>query len=455
MSVVTLLVLTLCELIFIYAVSNDILFPAFVFAFVFVAAELNLLTNVQNLKVSLGFDTTSIIVGGIMCFTIGSILAGKRSFSLIKFKTHKSRVIDISKKKAIAVLAFNIFAICYILREVYNMTVERAGYSGSVLGALGIYAEVSKFQNIDMKVSIFSTLLTALCEAEGYVFGYILSSKLVNKEKISLLEMLCFLTVFLSTFCQGSRGGIWMIISSCIVYIILYRKKMGVKKIGFKLVGKVLFVFLLGLIAFQVIGVMTGKFWNVSFYEYLSVYLGDPIINLDIIVKKGIQRTPIWGYQSFGALVAKFYSMFGLAIPYYPSWGFQHSINGHNLGNVYTIFASLIADFGVWGMYCSLVIIGYVSSLIYNIARHASKTISVSVIFYGYILTNIGFSFFSNKFCENVSVYHLYVFLFVSLFAYWFTSADKVKIPDSVPSVVRDETLGHQKPKSPENPPFL
>ena len=37
-------------------------------------------------------------------------------------------------------------------------------------------------------------------------------------------------------------------------------------------------------------------------------------------------------------------------------------------------------------------------------------------VLYSYMLVCIAFSFFSNKVCENISFYHIYMFAFVLLF---------------------------------------
>ena len=98
------------------------------------------------------------------------------------------------------------------LSEVYKLTIEKAMYSGSILGVLSAYAEVSKFQSIDMSISTMGTLLAVICEAEGYTLGYIIADNWARKKNVSKVSIWCFITAFLSTFCQGSRGGVFMII---------------------------------------------------------------------------------------------------------------------------------------------------------------------------------------------------------------------------------------------------
>ncbi len=426
MMVAVMLIISLMEMLMFYALRKDIISPSFVFAAVFVVAEINLLTNVSTLHVSLSIDTVLVVTGGILFFALGCLFARKAFFKEVHVANTEIDCqvpITLNFWHYIGLLGFNVVSIFYILNEVYQMTVTKAYYSGNVLGSLSVYAEVSKFQDIDMKVSRISTLLTALCEAEAYVFSYVLAKNIVYKNKLNKMELLCFATAVLSTFCQGSRGGVWIIISMIFISLMLYREKTGKKSISIKLIGKVILIIIMAVLIFQLTGMVTGKVWDVSFYEYFSVYLGNPILNLDTAMKEGIVKTPIWGRLTFAPFIKKFFPMFGLTVPIYKNLRqFRYTTDGHNLGNVYTIFAPLIADFGIIGMLLALFIIGFICTYMYNVSsKTTNKAIALSKILYGYIITNIAFSFFSNKFCENISVYRMYVFAFSAVFSMGFT----------------------------------
>lgn len=100
----------------------------------------------------------------------------------------------------IGLLVFNCFSILYILRDVYILARVYGNYQGSFFGALGRFAEVSKFLGTDLKVGTISTLLIALVEAKGYVLGYVIVDRMVQRRKTNILTYLCLLTAFLSTF---------------------------------------------------------------------------------------------------------------------------------------------------------------------------------------------------------------------------------------------------------------
>lgn len=410
-----LIIVTFLILLLIYLCEKDIISPSFVFCGVFLIAELNVLTNVDKLNVRISEDTFIVVIGGILIFFIGSLIAGyivKR----IKFSPLlENRELYLNKKNMTVLLFFNIFSIGILLSEVYKLTIEKAMYSGSILGALSVYAEVSKFQSIDMSISTMGTLLAVICEAEGYTLGYIIADNWARKKNVSKVSIWCFITAFLSTFCQGSRGGVFMIIVAIFVFVLAYREERNINNVGFKLIFEMLLVVCLLIGIFQVIGVVTGKMWDISFYDYFSVYLGDPLINLNTKLHEGIIRSQVMGQTSFPTLVKKIFQVCGREIPsYYGLSNFQY-YEGHNLGNVYTIFAYLIADYGVLGMFMVLLIIGFCIQSMYIIAKKCKTQTSVERVIWAYMLASVAFSFFSNKICQNITFFRLIMFVFVWL----------------------------------------
>lgn len=434
MIIYALLIITIIELVVSYFLDHDILSPSFIFSFVFVLSELNLLTNVSFLDLTLHDITLYVIVGGIACFGVGSLLASKifirsrkkmvnipRNISCASFEKY------LNNKYLTFILIINIITILYVTHEVVNIAYSY-GFGGTFFGAIGRYAELAKFSSYDIKISTVSTLLTAFSEAAGYLCAAIIIKCLVNKERPGFLLFLSFITSFISTFCQGSRGGIFMILTSIIIYIILYRAKHGKRHLSGKIVFRISVIMFLGLISFSFAGNIMNKTWNISFYEYLSVYLGFPILNLDIALSSGATLGPFSGFYTFGGILAKIFPLIGLELPKYGALSKFVSFNGHNLGNVYTIFAYLISDFGYCGMSIALMIIGFVSKLIHNIAKNPRESSLVSKILYGYLYCSLAFSFFSNKFCENINYYHFFVFIFIIILNKILVNSSKSKI---------------------------
>lgn len=434
MIIYALLIITIFELVFFYFLDHDILSPSFIFPFVFVLSELNLLTNLNYLNFTLHTITLYVIVIGVACFGLGSLLASKISIrSQKKMASIPQNISSVSFEKypnnkyLVFILIVNIITILYVTHEVVNIAYSY-GFGGTFFGAIGRYAELMKFSSYDVKISTVSTVLTAFSEAAGYLCAAIIMKNLVNKKRSSILLVLSFITSFISTFCQGSRGGVFMIFTSIVIYIMLNRAKPGSRHLSGKLTFKIIVVMLLGLMSFSIAGNIMNKTWNISFYEYLSVYLGFPILNLDIALSSGVTLGPFSGFYTFNGILAKIFPVIGFELPKYGALSKFVSLDGHNLGNVYTIFAYLISDFSYFGMIVALMIIGFVSKLIYNISQNSSESFLVSKILYGYLYCSLAFSFFSNKFCENINFYHLFVFIFAIFLSKILVNNSKFKL---------------------------
>ena len=402
----------------IYGIYKDVLNPAFIFTATFFVASANLMSNVSIVGVTLHMETVFYIVFACIAFFIGTVITrslifkpGKRSF--LHLNTRKEY--NMNAPLLLVLLIFNSLSIVYILREVYSLTQRYAYYSGSLFGSLSVFAEVQKFGSIGLRVGTFSTTLTALLEAEAYVTGYIIVCNFVDRQKIKLLLILCFATSFISTFCQGSRGGVFILISLVFVYIMHDRRKRNTKRLGTKTLKKVVGAVLAAVVAFQIAGNVTGKTWHVPWYEYLSVYVGFPIYNLDVAITKGIPRTDIIGGASFGGLYRNILPRLGINFQSYTAYtgknGFLN-LNGHNMGNVYTILKNLIADFGYVGAIFFIVVLGMLMQLLYNSALRDDKKISMLQILFTHLLSCLAFSFFSNKICEAITVFHMAEFIF-------------------------------------------
>lgn len=419
--------------IFIYLMCRDVLNQAFIFTAVFFVASANLMSNVLTVGVSLHFETVAYIFLGCVFFSLGAFLVGGKSLKVVKMTLlhlNKRNQFNTNSVFLTVILIFNLLSIAYILREVYTLTRIYGSYSGSLLGSLSVFAEVQKFQNIGLRVGYISTFLTAFLEAEAYVSGYILVKNFVEKQKNKILFFLCFISSFLSTFCQGSRGGVFILISLVFIYIMLYRKQRNTKRISFKIIGKIIITIFIAFMAFMLAGIIAGKMWDVSWYEYLSAYLGFPIYNLDGAIMNGIPRSKISGSASFGGLYSNILPRLGIDYQSYTAYtgssGFNR-LNGHNMGNVYTIFKALNADYGYVGSLIALFIIGMLLQLLYNKALKDNKQISMMQILYAYFLSCTAFSFFSNMICGNISIFHLFEFAFGYVWVFLLTKKQNVQ----------------------------
>lgn len=420
-----LILISFCEILFIYIVNRDVLSPAFVFTFFLIVAELNVLSNAKSYIFELNSKTLYIVISGIFFLWLGTAFSDRHTndeFQVLGFVEKKRMIslIQINKSLLFSLTIFNFLSAYIIFKSVVNVSYAN-GYSGDIFGALGYYRLISAMSNIKtIRLGALPTILTAITEAEGYVVAFIIALKLSQKSKLGIFLKLTFISSLIVTFCQGDRGGLFLILSFVFYYLLLSRENKIVKQkfVRWKLIISSIFAVIF---LFEGSALLMGKNWNVSFYDYFSVYLGDPLVNLNTIIDQGIVRTPIWGYFTFGGILKFVYRNLGWLFPSYEYLQKYQVMNGHALGNVYTIFGYAVSDFGFAGSNVLMFFIGFVCQVFYNFAKKSRSIIPISKLLYGYILACLSFSFFSNKLCESISVFNVIVIIINLLFINLFT----------------------------------
>lgn len=416
-----LLVLVLfLELCMVYSMDKCIVSPSIVLNASFLLASINLLTNIKSYHVELSIQTVLIIALGILSFRLGTVIAKKvnvRKKVFITFsKKYAYTIEDIVLPFSVLffITVFNIITTIYVTHKVVMLT-RGYGYIGANLGALGRYRELGTVYGSKVYLGLLPTLMTALSEANGYVLGCILANALASnieeeKKNINIWFFMAFFSSFISTFSQGARGGFFLILSVIVLYLLnLYDS--GKLLIRIRSVVKIILLSTCILFLFNYFAILINKNWNVSHYEYLSVYLGNPIINLNSYIAEGMIKSPFIGYYSFRPILANLSGKFGFVLPPFNLGRFRF-LNGHNLGNVYTIFAYIIADFGIIGSFIYLGALGIIMQIFNNNLKTNLHRLSVKRIIYAYFIVSLSFSFFSNKVAENLSFYHIYVWIF-------------------------------------------
>ncbi len=427
-----LFILTLLEFVIILLCDKNILSPSVIFALVFLISEFNLFTNITSLGITIKTNTILIIVSGIFFFWLGELLVAKISLSnksVTNFNINMlNREFSLSNWKLIILILFNLISSILIAKTVVSLTYG-AGYAGDFWGAFGRYRELSAIGgDTNLRLSTFPTLLTSLTKAEGYIIAFIVAKLLVEKKKVNYLVWITLITAFITTFCQGDRGGLVLAIAFLFNYIFLMEKNNRYHELfNFRNILKLIVIIVIIIFVFNISAIVAGKRWDVPFYQYFSVYLGGPIVNLNELVENGIPSSPLWGYFTFGNIIQFVYRHIGKVFPFFNINGFN-IFNGINTGNVYTIFAYLISDFGYVGCQIILFCLGIVMQLGFTIAKQSKNNFSISIILYCFFLGCLSLSFFSDKVFENISVFNLYTFVFNFLFISFLSTTKNSKV---------------------------
>ena len=247
-------------------------------------------------------------------------------------------------------------------------------------------------------------------------------------KKVPKLELVIVVLSAVSGTMLGGRGNIvFLILAIAVFYWILLHKSRSPKdaKVSFKGVVITVATAAVLIISFQNLGNLLGRSSTANPMDYLATYFGAEIKNLDSVLQVGLHKSShYFGEQTFINLYKWIGSITGNSDFLNLNFATQfNSINGYNLGNVYSTFYSFYYDLGYTGVIIFVLIMAIICQGIYEhiiASDDIGKHITLMVLF-GYIFNAIVLSFFSNKFYEQLfSGAAFYSILFWQLFCLFF-----------------------------------
>lgn len=241
----------------------------------------------------------------------------------------------------------------------------------------------------------------------GYIVGYLLAQDLVMKRRQNapLLFLVNALMVLLH-LSLGNRGtAVTFFIVIGTAFLLLKRKQDqnsgGKRKGGVEKFFACLIVGFLAIVAFRYSAL--GRNDAFSFAEYISIYCGAEILNLDVYLNSmGEYGTTPFGRETF----ATSYDYFMPKIMG-DEWGPREypylTYNEFWTGNVYTVFRPLIQDFGIAGSFIMVVLMALFSQILYEKAVGSSGRLLTPflLLVYGFAAMGLVTCFFSGKFFDE------------------------------------------------------
>ena len=428
-----------------YLNKNDITAPGIVFSAGFLFQAFWAVLYAEKWSLNLGFDTLLVIFLGVWEFTIVCILVSKIYGKLHKLpKPTELQEIKISPWKELVTLNIILFITFLFLYFVLDKVGGNAHSIENIMNAISKYDHLSKFSEDFMQFrlpSIISNLRICVI-ALGYWFLYVVINNFIVTKKIKVLEVLIVFTSIFISILSGSRtNAIFIVICGIFYYVFLNYKKNNYKtKISVKFLVIAGAIFLTLLFTFAPIARLLGRKINYSTFDYLSIYCGAQIKNLDTFMKElptYVKQVTFFGAQTFRSLIITIGEKIGFEgyHPYQLDLPFR-SINGYNLGNVYTTFYPYIYDFGILGEIILVFIMAFISQFVYERAKRSTDNSKppVSILLYSTIFLSLLFSFFSNKFYENiismVTVKYIIVWIACDIFfiKIHFSIKEKIKV---------------------------
>ena len=405
--------------------KRDLISPSFLFcaAFTFAIAWATAYSSKWDLQ--LHWNTYFVIAGGMAEFVVVSGLVqwwmGRIHGKRIIQKKRKLNYIYISPWIKAIIILFSLFI---IVATVIGIIRIMSSNLANIMIAITQYRDMGLFEGKTVRalpswINFGRTMITAL----GYWFLYVFINNMILKKR-DILSLIIVVISAASTLTSGARGDVFfMIVSAVVIYVALKNKQMGFRKsIKIKTLIGILVIGLIVLFTFQWTATAIGRVADFKLADYIAIYCGAEIKNLDMFLQENHMSTHIWGGQTFYSLVHWLGPIFGIKTEGYSLDIPFRSVNGFNLGNVYTTFYPYIYDFGMWGV---VVLVGLMALLVqWNYERVKRAPIrekpGLCMLMYEYMSASVVFSFFSNKFYEVQFSENFVRIIIIWLLCNWF-----------------------------------
>ena len=379
----TILFLTLLALLvlLIVAYRGDFAEPSILFVVGFTLAVFNGLANYRTWDFALSMQTCFVVGFGTFAFALTAY--GVKVFfrSCVGHRTaHREygepQDIVLPMWVYVGGLLFTGLALLIVSRQIISLTLPYGG-DGSLDKAIGLYDKLNKFSTKGVALSGIPSLLHLATNAMAYAWLFLaMRSVVVRSLRNDYLAVINVLAAVPMT------------------------------------VLKFVAIALVGLASFKpLLSLMGRKAGDSTMYEYLSIYIGAPIKNLDAYLTNSMSpslavKSTQWGDMTLASTRASFPQIFGKTVLDWMQWQPFQRYGERSLGNVFTTYYAFIFDWGIAGAMLAIVLIAALSQLCYESAvfalQYGKAGIPISMMLYGAIGYCCAFSFFSNRWMSTM-----------------------------------------------------
>ena len=403
-----------------YIFKSDMLNPSVIFCLVFLAAAFDLEIMVKLWGVELRPITTAIIMVGTATFLTFSWLFIKHRLVFKKqgsSSKRKSYYVDFTYNISPYFFATVILIYLLLIYETFRTVVG----SGRLLFSAYVN-NISADTTIDLPFP-FSILALIFTNA-GFVWPFLLANYITKKNRKFIYPLILLAESIFLFISNGKRGGAVAAIFCFIFSLFIDLKKTNNRKLKRRTYILIAAIVIASVLLFQTVANTFGRD-SIMFdpFEYISIYLGGPILNLDTSIRRGNFNHPVPLSETF----LSFYNSIGenFNIPqfvYKTDRIFLSTPTGRRVGNVDTTFFDFYHDGGIVAVIILTAIMSIIISKMYRaiIIEHKAKHIEFSTIIFCYMLWLVTRSFFANSFYNWCTLSTIYTLIVWWLFSQYF-----------------------------------
>jgi oligosaccharide repeat unit polymerase len=424
------------------AMDKDLMSPAFLYTAPFCIALLCGAVYADKWSLDLHFNTFMTILVGAFLFvlvcTIVHFSYGKRLLRISKRKDNQCIPINVESWKIGLIIIIQCISL-YVVIGSMRASLAKYGISGNLALIMYYFRSYSLFSEYSVGISGLAINLRLFSIASCYIWVYVFVNNriLKRKTKNEILLIISFGLGIANSVILGARGeALQLIFAVVAVWFFIKRKYNNWKaNIKFKQIIALMAGLLFMLAIFKSTGDLLGRSSVIasttSAIDEVAKYLGAEIKNLDLFLNEKHSKSIVFGEQTFSVLLAWIDARYGMGWNIDSILTFRR-INGISLGNVYTLYAPLVYDFGYVGAMIMIVAMAVLSQCLYEnvLIVKKRKAINGKIILNSYMLFLLAFSFFGERVFSSILNFSFYKYILIWLFMIWFATKVHFKVKD-------------------------
>lgn len=411
MNIFLLLEIVILIFLISLAITKDIFSPACIMCESYILAIISTIFNIRKWDVNIHSNTVFIIVFGIICFIIISVLVNVY-YKHSKVKQDKKLEFIRYNKKMMFILIFIQFFSLFIYLYFFIKSLGDLSRFESINHLMRYFR---LFINIEEDIPLLVNQLLKYSKALAYVSGYIfihnkfigLKTKQKTKDNFLIISIIIFILMSLLT---AARFEMMILILSFIMMWYIITIFYG--KLNKNFWKKIICVFLVAIILFSASQTLVGRENKTSAIDSFSEYFGGSIEIFDSYLQDVNQ---VSNREELFKGVLKFLRQLKLidSLPVDTGLADYVESNGQVVGNVYTGFRRMHHDFGLFGVMIFQMIMALLLTIFYEKIKHKKSidNISIGIIFYSAIAFSMFLHSYSEFFFSTIISFNYLAFL--------------------------------------------
>lgn len=437
-----LFVLFFLMLIYLYLRFNkDLIQPSVIFCLVYCVSIFCAILNVSKWNIQLEMKTFLILFLGAVEFIIISLLVNKhfeeKSESCEVIRKNRSFKIEIEKYKVFIITVYNVIMIGLLLYYVLNIA-SQFGEFNSFSEALTLFKEHTSYAK-DAELPHLLLFAQKPIIVFAYIFMYLYIKNIIFDKENSILYnifskwyyLIPVVGYIIHEFINSNRLTILSLgFAAFTITLILYNIKNNWKKpIKMKSIITIGIIGIIVLVVFYLSASWVGRINNKNLIDYITLYCGGSIENLNLFIKSPPEASSIWGKESFYYLIKNLhdYGIMPLSQMYPIHLEFRY-YDGIMIGNVYTAYRRWIYDFGIVGMIILQGIMALFFNVFYNKIKYlASKYLDFYIIIFSYMIYSVflhpidSYFYLQTVRLAFISTFALFILIYMFIFKFHIT----------------------------------